>query len=271
MKTRAQTLGATLIVATVLFAAAAHAQSGAGRAALQRGVELRYRGDDAGALVEFQRAYDASHSPLALAQMGLAEQALGQWVPAEAHLRAALAIHGDNWIDGHREALSSAYAYLLSHIEPARVEPHAALVDATAPVTPPSAEPPVAAPTAPLPEAPAPETHALQIGLGAGAVVFLGLGFAGIAVRESIVANYNRDCRGFGDPSPPIGCAQTTNLNNANGAAALAATGFVAGGALMLFTAVLFVRQSHAERPRRFALHCGGGPGDIGISCGGSL
>jgi len=46
-------------------------------AAIRRGVDLRRQGQDDQALQEFKKAYELSPSPRALAQIGLAEQALG--------------------------------------------------------------------------------------------------------------------------------------------------------------------------------------------------
>jgi len=43
---------------------------------LERGVDLRKKGDDEAALHEFRRAYEVSKSGRALAQVALAEQAL---------------------------------------------------------------------------------------------------------------------------------------------------------------------------------------------------
>jgi hypothetical protein len=83
---------------------------------IRRGVECRRKRDDAGALRLFQQAYEMDHGPRALAQMGLAEQALGKWVPAFEHLRAALAVNGDPWVDKHRTVLKDAVARVADHV-----------------------------------------------------------------------------------------------------------------------------------------------------------
>src|SRR4051812_7480565 len=46
---------------------------------LREGVSLRREGRDEEALQRFQRAYEIGHGGRALAQIGLAEQALGRW------------------------------------------------------------------------------------------------------------------------------------------------------------------------------------------------
>jgi len=63
-------------------------------AQISRGVALRRQGRDASALEVFQSAWRSSRAPRALAQVALAEQALGRWVAAEAHLVEALAAAG---------------------------------------------------------------------------------------------------------------------------------------------------------------------------------
>lgn len=77
-------------------------------AALLRGVEFRKQGEDEKALREFMQAYEISRSPRALAQMGLAEQALGRWVDAEVHLTGALDATWDAWIQKNRGALKTS-------------------------------------------------------------------------------------------------------------------------------------------------------------------
>ena len=83
---------------------------------IRQGVERRRQRDDAGALHLFEQAYEAGHSPRALAQVALAEQALGKWVSAWEHLRQALAIQGDPWIAKNRVALTEAAARVGEHV-----------------------------------------------------------------------------------------------------------------------------------------------------------
>ncbi len=77
-------------------------------ALLDRGADLRAEGRDLDALEVFQRAYDVERSARALAQIGLAEQAIGSWVIAEQHVEQALAQSSDPWIATHRAALERA-------------------------------------------------------------------------------------------------------------------------------------------------------------------
>jgi hypothetical protein len=87
-----------------------------GDALIEHGIQLREQGHDDQALVEFRRAYAVTPSPRARAQMGLAEQALGQWVLAEQHLREALAAESDPWIAGRRSILATAAAAVARHL-----------------------------------------------------------------------------------------------------------------------------------------------------------
>lgn len=94
----------------------------AGDQAYRAGVELRRRGDDRGALREFRRAYGAAPRPRTLAQIGVAEQALGLWVDAEAHIGAALSAVGDSWIVTNRAPLQQALASVAAHLGSLEVE-----------------------------------------------------------------------------------------------------------------------------------------------------
>ena len=75
---------------------------------IEQGVQRRQAGDDDGALVLFRQAYERSMAPRALAQMALAEQAVGDWVHADEHLRAALQLTADPWIGRNQQALEGA-------------------------------------------------------------------------------------------------------------------------------------------------------------------
>jgi tetratricopeptide (TPR) repeat protein len=90
--------------------------SGDANLAIERGVELREKGKDDQALVEFKRAYDLDPTPRARAQMGLAEQALGQWVAADRDMREALQTKGDAWIESRRGVLDSALGTVARHL-----------------------------------------------------------------------------------------------------------------------------------------------------------
>lgn len=82
---------------------------------IDEGVRLRGRGDDARALELFEEAYRVEPSLRALAQRALAEQALGRWVDAEAHLMDALA-GDDRWVASRREVLDEALVEIRSHL-----------------------------------------------------------------------------------------------------------------------------------------------------------
>jgi tetratricopeptide (TPR) repeat protein len=80
------------------------------------GVELRKQGQDEAALERFRRAYEIDRSPRSLAQIALAEQALGRWVEADADLRRALDAVDDSWIVRNREPLESAQRAIAERI-----------------------------------------------------------------------------------------------------------------------------------------------------------
>jgi hypothetical protein len=101
-------------LAVLLFAPSASAENP--DEMIERGIQLREQGKDDEALGWFKRAYQASPTPRALAQIALAEQALGQWVPAERDLNDALAKASDDWIAKHKTALSGALATIQQHI-----------------------------------------------------------------------------------------------------------------------------------------------------------
>jgi len=82
---------------------------------IKHGLELRERRDDEGALSEFQRAYRLSGSGRALAQIALAEQALGRWVDAQTNLTQALGHADDPWIARNEKLLRQALASIQGH------------------------------------------------------------------------------------------------------------------------------------------------------------
>lgn len=105
-----RTRAALLLGAAIVLAAPrlALAQATEPEALIDAGVAARRAGDDAGALALFTQAWGRGHAPRARAQMGLAEQALGRFVDAEAHLSEALAATQDEWIAGRRATLEEA-------------------------------------------------------------------------------------------------------------------------------------------------------------------
>lgn len=85
-------------------------------ALLRRGIEHRKADDDRAALADFELAYQRGKSAQALAQVALAEQALGLWVEANAHLRSALNQGTDEWIRTHRATLEEALQEIASRL-----------------------------------------------------------------------------------------------------------------------------------------------------------
>lgn len=75
---------------------------------IERGVERRRAGLEREALRLFQRAHQIHPSNRSLAQMGLAEKSIRNYVDAERHLRKALASSEDEWITEHRPTLEMA-------------------------------------------------------------------------------------------------------------------------------------------------------------------
>ena len=97
-----------IVCASLAFAAPVRAQDQTPDALVAEGLRLRQEGRDQEAAERFERAHELDGSPRALAQLALAEQALGRWVRAEAHLTEALARGDDPWISGHRAVLTTA-------------------------------------------------------------------------------------------------------------------------------------------------------------------
>jgi hypothetical protein len=104
------------VVALVVLCAAGRAHADDSDELIRQGVECRRKRDDACGLRFFRQAYDKAHTPRALAQMGLAEQALGKWVAASEHLREALAVRGDPWIEKNRAVLTDSAGHVADHV-----------------------------------------------------------------------------------------------------------------------------------------------------------
>ena len=81
----------------------------------KRGLELRRERRDAEALQQFRHAYTLQPSPRLLAQIALAEQALGRWIDAASHLHESLGAT-DPWIDRNRGLLESGLAAIEGHL-----------------------------------------------------------------------------------------------------------------------------------------------------------
>jgi hypothetical protein len=123
-----------LVLVSLIGPPVAAAPSGAGEPPVDEmyraGIDLRRHGDDRGALAQFQKSYGANPTPRTLAQIGLAEQALGRWVDAEVHLAEAMKATGNPWIAKNRDTLEPALAVITSHLGSIAVEgPPGAVID----------------------------------------------------------------------------------------------------------------------------------------------
>lgn len=105
----------------VLFASALSASNAIAAAAdadelIREGVTLRRGGEDAAALLRFQQAFQIKETPRALAQIGLAEQALGRWASAYEHLHGALDAASDPWIKKNGGLIVEALNHVNEHV-----------------------------------------------------------------------------------------------------------------------------------------------------------
>ncbi len=99
-----------------------HAQPPDAEALYRDGVVLRRQRHDAEALAEFRRAYSLQPAPRTLAQIALAEQALGRWVDAEADLQRAVQTKGDAWIERNQDVLAAGLTDIRRHLGDLDVE-----------------------------------------------------------------------------------------------------------------------------------------------------
>ena len=106
------------------LAGAAGAQTVPDDALYARGAALRAEHQDADALAIYRELFTRTHAPRALAQVAMAEGAMGQWTEAEAHLIAALA-STDPWIAERRTPLGEALATMRQHLGSLVVESNA--------------------------------------------------------------------------------------------------------------------------------------------------
>ena len=89
---------------------------------LSEGVTLREKGRDTEALKRFEAAYRLSKSPRALAQIALAEQALGRWLPAYEHLTKALKNRSHPWVNKYRSILDGSLSTIRSRLGELEIE-----------------------------------------------------------------------------------------------------------------------------------------------------
>jgi tetratricopeptide (TPR) repeat protein len=83
---------------------------------IKQGVALRKEGENIKAQGYFQRAYQLARTPRSAAQLGLVEQALGQWGLAEGHLVEALSASTDLWIKTTEATLTESLKVVRSHL-----------------------------------------------------------------------------------------------------------------------------------------------------------
>jgi len=89
----------------------------AAQSLLRQGIEFRKVDDDVRARDAFARAWQLAGSAEALAQLALAEQALGHWTQAHEHLRSALdRASTDSWIAAHVPILEEALGEVASRL-----------------------------------------------------------------------------------------------------------------------------------------------------------
>ncbi|HEY8039329.1 MAG TPA: PEGA domain-containing protein [Polyangiaceae bacterium] len=105
-----------LMLVSIGLATPVHAQPAEASALTRHGLALRRERRDAEALEEFRRAYALDPAPRTLAQIALAEQALGRWADAEADLEKALRAADDRWIAANRSVLGAGLAAIRGHL-----------------------------------------------------------------------------------------------------------------------------------------------------------
>jgi hypothetical protein len=125
----------------VLAAGSAQAQeTEEPEALIKQGIALRRKGDDTRAQGYLKRAYDLAKTPRSAAQLGLVEQALGQFADAQTHLSEALASK-DAWVHQNRNLLEESRTFVRRKL--GKVEITGAPADATIAI---GSESPVALP-----------------------------------------------------------------------------------------------------------------------------
>lgn len=125
MVTAGGAVGAAMVLclaagATAAPSAAASNAAVQSEALIQKGLAHRKAGNDDAALPEFRAAYELAPTPRSAAQLGLCEQALGQWALADDHLSESLEARHDAWIGKNRVALETALAAIKARV--ARIE-----------------------------------------------------------------------------------------------------------------------------------------------------
>jgi len=83
---------------------------------VRQGIELRRTHNDQAALEAFRSAYEIAPSPRLQAQIGLAEQAVGQWIDAEIDISGALQATRDPWVARNTRTLHAAALAVQKHL-----------------------------------------------------------------------------------------------------------------------------------------------------------
>ena len=118
---RAASLAALVGLAVVASEPAAFADDV--DALVKKGVDLRRQGKEQEALETFQRAAQLKRTPRVVAQVALAEQAIGMWASAERDLKEALDRGAsDVWISKNRRQLDEALHVIQSHLGSLQVQ-----------------------------------------------------------------------------------------------------------------------------------------------------
>lgn len=107
---------ASCVLGVTLAIAARPARADDVEALVKQGVEFRRQGREKEALELFRRAATIKETPRILAQMAFAEQALGQWVEAEVHLKSALENKNDPWIEKNTVVIGGALKNIAAHL-----------------------------------------------------------------------------------------------------------------------------------------------------------
>jgi hypothetical protein len=294
-------MGRLLLAVLVLGASASTALAQEGNL-WERGVALRREGRDAEALAVFEQAHQQTHSARTLAQVALAEQALGRWARAATHLDAALAAP-DAWVTQNRAALSQARAEIARHVGQIEVRvdrPGASVsVDGVAVGTTPLPAPVAATPGSvtvrvrgadgrtvertavvavggvtslaiELGAAPAagggdalPIVGGVLLGLGGAAAIGMGVAWG---LREGHAQRWNSDeCWPLGSTREATCPGDREAAQNAE----IAAIALGVGAAVLAGLGLTFVLVDGGGRSDRATLECG--PAGLGVVCGGRL
>jgi len=118
---RRQLLSTALFTALTVASAASAQPRPDDDALYAQGAALRAQHRDEEALALYRELHERTQAPRALAQVAIAEGAVGRWVDAEAHLVAALASGADPWVTRFRAALMASLATMRAHVGTLRV------------------------------------------------------------------------------------------------------------------------------------------------------